>query len=138
MNKTAQVKGFSLLEVIVAMAILAICVTALMQVFTGSTIATGVSSGYYNALEIAESRLAALVAERSPLGIDSGETLDGYQWRTTVTQYQPDMDNPLFGGGPFADLDSNYIAYYFHVEVEWASPRTRYLELSTIHLGVRE
>ena len=138
MNKTVRSKGFSLLEVIVAMAILATCVTALMQVFTGSTIATGISSGYYNALEIAESRLAALVIERNPLGIDSGETQDGYQWRTTVAAYQPDMDNPLFGGSPFTDLESNYVPYYFHVEVEWASPRTRYLELSTVHLGVRE
>jgi prepilin-type N-terminal cleavage/methylation domain-containing protein len=131
-------RGFSLLEVIVALSILTICVSVLMRVFSGAVLATRTTSAYYTALEVAESRLAAITAERNPLGIDSGETDDGYSWRTRVTEYTPDRDNPLFAGDLIVDAEIQFIPYHFYVEVEWGSPRSYHLQLSTLRVGIRE
>lgn len=136
--RTRYTQGFSLLEVIVALSILTICVSALMRVFSGAVLATRTTSGYYTALELAESQLAVINAERNPLGIDSGKTDDGYTWRTEVTEYIPDRDNPLFASDLYADTELQYIPYHYHVEVEWGAGRLYHLELSTLRLGVRE
>ncbi|RLA51457.1 MAG: general secretion pathway protein GspH [Gammaproteobacteria bacterium] len=131
-------RGFSLLEVIVALSILTICVTVLMRVFSGAVLATRTTSGYYTALEVAESRLAGLVVERNPLGTGFGETEEGYRWRTRVTEYIPDPDNLLFAGNAYVEFENKFVPYYFQVEVEWGDRRARHLELSTIRLGTIE
>ena len=131
-------RGFSLLEVIVALSILTICVSVLMRVFSGAVVATRTTNGYYTALEVAESQLAAITAERNPIGIDSGETDEGYYWQTKVTEYSPGPDNPLFAGEVIADTETKFIPYHFHVEVQWGSPRPYHLELSTLRLGIKE
>ena len=131
-------RGFSLLEVIVALSILTICVSVLMRVFSGAVVATRTTNGYYAALEVAESQLSAITAERNPIGLDSGETEDGYYWQTKVTEYIPDRDNPLFAGDVIADTEMAFIPYHFYVEVQWGTPRSYHLELSTIRLGVKE
>ena len=131
-------RGFSLLEVIVALSILTICVSVLMRIFSGAVLATRTTSGYYTALEVAESRLAAITAERDPIGMDSGVTEDGFKWQTSVTEYIPDRDNPLFAGETAADTELKFIPYHFHVEVEWGEPRSYHLELSTLRVGIRQ
>lgn len=130
--------GFSLLEVIVALSILTISVSVLMRIFSGSVVATRTSNGYYGALEVAESRLAAVTAKRNPVGLDSGASEAGYRWRTTVREYVPDSDNPLFVQDAFVDTERTIIPYHYHVEVEWGEPRSYHLELSTVRLGVQE
>ena len=131
-------RGFSLLEVIVALSVLTICVSTLMHIFSGSVAATRTSNGYYGALEVAESRLAAAAAERNPVGLDSGESEAGYRWRTTVREYQPDNDNPLFVQDVFVDTERRFVPYHYHVEVEWGEPRGYHLELSTVRIGLKE
>ena len=135
---TSHSRGFSLLEVIVALSILTICVSVLMRVFSGAVVATRTTNGYYTALEVAESQLSAMTAQRNPIGLDSGETEDGYYWQTKVTEYIPDRDNPLFARDVIADTEMAFIPYHFHVEVQWGVPRSYHLELSTIRLGVKE
>ena len=130
--------GFSLLEVIVALSILTICVSVLMRIFSGSVVVTRTSTGYYAALEVAESRLAAATAERNPVGLDSGESDEGYRWRTTVREYVPDNENPLFVQDAFVDTERRFIPYHYHVEVEWGEPRSYHLELSTVRIGLKE
>ncbi len=136
--RTSGQRGFSLLEVIVALSLLTICVSALLRVFGGAVLATRTSSGYYAALEVAQSRLSAIAAQRNPMGLDSGETATGYRWQTQVTEYIPDRDSPLFAGDMIIDTDVQFVPYHFYVEVIWGNPRSHHLELSTIRLRVRE
>ena len=137
-NMARRERGFSLIEVIVALSILTICVAVLMRVFSSTVLATQTTNAYYTALEIAESRLGEITVLDDPLGSDSGETGDGYRWRTQVSKYEIDADNPLFPDEDFADAERNYIPYLFEVEVQWGSYRTYHLELSTLRLGVNK
>lgn len=131
-------RGFSLLEVLVAMSVLAICVTVLMRVFSSASTSAQLIDDYYGALQVAESRIAALQTERDPRGVRSGEENEHYRWRTEATLYRPDLDNPLFANSAFANPDSNLVSYHFHVSVAWGTYRERKLELNTIQLGIRE
>jgi len=128
--------GFSLLEVIVAMAILGICVTVLLRIFSGISSATHITDGYFEALEIAQTQMALLSASENPVGRKSGSAGD-YRWKTEVEEYRPGLNNPLNIDPDLIDLNNNYITFHFLVAVSWGDHSKRTLELSTIRLGVR-
>ena len=70
----ARTQGFTLLEVVVALAVMALCVTAVLQSFVGATSSTRVAGDYYEALQIAETRMALLLAQDEPERSDKGES----------------------------------------------------------------
>ena len=63
-----QARGFTLLEVVVALSILVICMTVIMRILAGSTRVAAVSSDYYSALQIAESKMAELRVQKASAG----------------------------------------------------------------------
>lgn len=82
--------GFSLLEVLVAFAILALSLGVLMQIFSRAMNATALSAEYSRAVALAESRLNA-VGFDIPLseGVYSGEPEEGIDWVVNIQPYQP-------------------------------------------------
>lgn len=97
--------------------------------------ATKTSSAYYTALEIAESRLALLIAKNNPIGVDSGETDAGFRWQTRATNYHLDNSSPLSTRDDFTNIEMPFASYHFEIEVQWGVYRTYRLELSTLRLG---
>lgn len=94
-------RGFTLLEVLVAFAILAVAATVLMNVFSQGTRQAALAADYGRAAELAESKLAALGIE-IPLepGEQRGQFADGFAWTASVQPYEePDVafdpDAPL-------------------------------------------
>jgi len=81
--------GFSLLEMLVAITVLALALGALYRAATGATHNVRTSERYAYAVEFARSLLAtnAVVAEGGVKS--SGETDSGYQWRVTSRQRPP-------------------------------------------------
>tara|TARA_R110000822_G_scaffold59736_35_gene149232 strand:- start:8493 stop:8915 length:423 start_codon:yes stop_codon:yes gene_type:complete len=129
--------GFSLLEVIVALAVLGICVSVILRIFSGVTGATRIVDDYAQAVEIAETQMALLVAQDNPLGADTGMVGDYYRWNTQVKEFKLDSNSPLLGPGSFTDLEAVYLPYHYKVAVSWGDKKKRQLEISTIRLGVR-
>lgn len=129
--------GFSLLEVIVALAVLAICVSVILRIFSGVTGATRIVDDYAQAVEIAETQMALLMAQDNPLSSDTGVIDEVYRWRSRVEEYQLDAYSPLRAADGFIDPDTIYRPYHYQVTVEWGSVSKRQYELSTIRLGVR-
>ena len=122
-------KGFSLLEVLVAFAILAMTLGVLLQVFSAGLRNAAVSEDYTYAILHAESLLAVLGAEE-PLnvGVTEGELDDKFSWRNTVTLYTED-DLPV-------DESSQAIPYRVQVEVFWQGGKEmRSVMLETLRLA---
>jgi prepilin-type N-terminal cleavage/methylation domain-containing protein len=89
--------GFTLIEVIVATVVAAMCLTALAGVFSGGMRVAGVASELSRASTLAQSLLASAGIEK-PLteGVESGTTNDNLNWTVTVAdEPTDDADNPI-------------------------------------------
>ena len=131
MNRRGQ-RGFTLLEVLVAFAILGLALGTLLQTFAIGLRNTALSEEYTQATLYAESILAGLGVEE-PLeeGGIGGELDDKYAWRGSVALYQEPE-------GP--ELDENgVLPYHVVVQVFWADESTeRSVSMETLRLAVPE
>lgn len=127
-------RGFTLLEVIVALSVMALSLTAILRVFTTSTGAARVSHDYYNAVQIAQSQLALAAAGSQPARRASGEIDDYYRWSLEVDEYRSwELDTPLSADDGLEDAVP-VVPYHYQVSVRWGETRERELVLSTIRL----
>lgn len=98
MTQQSSQRGFTLLEVIVAVVIAAVCLAALSQVFATGVRAAGTSSDYMRAMTLAQSKLAGVGVERAISdGSESGSSSDGRLVWTVTVESEPteDGDNPV-------------------------------------------
>jgi general secretion pathway protein I len=128
MNTKRQCHAYTLIEVLVAMMILALSLTVIFRIFGGGLNKIGIASDYARAVMIAESVLAAAGnTEILRPGESSGNLFEKYRWTRTVRPYQAD------GEPSFDDLPLNF--YRVSVTVEWpATKGIRSLDLSTLKL----
>lgn len=91
-------QGFTLLEVIVAVVIAALCLAALSQVFATGVRAASTSSDYMRAMTLAQSLLAGVGVEKAASdGSESGTSSDGrLVWTVTISPEPTDeAENPV-------------------------------------------
>lgn len=91
-------QGFTLLEVIVAVVIAALCLAALSQVFATGVRAAGTSSDYMRAMTLAQSLLAGVGVEKATSdGSESGTSSDGrLTWTVTISpELTDEAENPI-------------------------------------------
>ncbi|HMB72394.1 MAG TPA: prepilin-type N-terminal cleavage/methylation domain-containing protein, partial [Gammaproteobacteria bacterium] len=79
--------GYTLIEVLVAFAILAMTLTVLYRIFAAGLNNVGASSEYLQAVQIAEARLEATgVNEALQAGRIEGIELEKFRWTQSVTE----------------------------------------------------
>jgi general secretion pathway protein I len=85
-------RGFTLLEILVAFTIMAVLLTALLQVFSSGVRAARLGEQYTHAALLAQSTMAFLEADEDglSLGEHAGRFDDTYQWRSQVSAYLTD------------------------------------------------
>ncbi len=91
-------QGFTLLEVIVAVVIAALCLGALSQVFATGVRAASTSSDYMRAMTLAQSLLSGVGVEKLVSdGSESGSSKDGrLAWTLTIASEPTDeAENPV-------------------------------------------
>ncbi len=123
--------GFTLLEVIVALAILAVALAALMQSFSTGLRGARAAERQTIATLLAESRLAAVGVEMPLEAGESGGEIDhGYRWRATVRPYlEPGLE---------AEGQAGMAAYEIAVTVSWeAADGGGSVTLETLRLAPR-
>lgn len=119
-------KGFSLIEVVVAFAVAALCLGAAAQVFSAATRHVGLVQDRMRALSLAETVLAAAgVTEPLAPGVLSGELSGGLQWRRTVERY-PQVEEA-------EGTEPEWVAYRVTVEVRRGAGRV--LSIGSVRLG---
>lgn len=118
--------GFSLLEMMVAMAILGLALGALYQASTAATRNVRVDERYAYAVEIARSLVAEHVVV-PPTGLTRrGETAGGFRWQVAAQPLARSRGSSL-GGGALQTLA---------VEVSWADgTRRRRVRLHSVVEG---
>ena len=124
-------RGFTLLEVLVALAISALGVGALVEAASGGLTNVDVAAQYLTALHHAQAHLAAVGIE-TPLvaGDQDGSDGDGYRWRLKIT--------PVLAGARAEDV-GRALPSLFSVEVAVSWRRglvARTVTLDSLRLGV--
>jgi len=118
--------GYTLIEVLVAMVILALALSVLLQIFSGGLRNISISDDYTRAVLIAKTQLSSASALASlSTGSSDGISDEKFRWTRTIENYQYSADTDL-------PLD----AYTVTIEVEWAHAKSeRRVQLSSLVLG---
>ncbi len=120
--------GFSLLEALVAFAILSVSLGVLLQVFATGLRNASAAADYSQATLYAESILAA-IGHETPLseGAHSGSVNDRFAWRSVVSPYAEGLPDPE---------KTRVRAYRVSVEVYWSGRlQERSVQLETLRLA---
>jgi len=126
----ADAAGFTLIEVVVALAIAALALVAIDRLLSTGTQSDIVSERYGRALMIAQSALEALNSRAPVANYAEQRDLPGGYRRTVAIRPRPDLlTHP--GSSPVA------FPYQVSIKVSWAAGRrTRSLSLSEIRTGL--
>ena len=90
----ADCRGFSLIEVVVAFAILSVALGVLLQIFGSSMRDADLAGAYGEATQLAESELARLgVEEALAEGAQAGAFNDKYRWEREVVPYETERED---------------------------------------------
>lgn len=121
--------GYTLIEVLVAMMILAMSLTVLFRVFSTGLQNVDVSADYARAVIIAETQLAATVLDAGLLqGQVKGNVDQRFHWSRTVEEYVPP--------GQSGNQQLPVAAFLVAVAVEWEHRgQTRQVVLTSIQLA---
>jgi general secretion pathway protein I len=124
--------GFTLIEVLAALVVAGLAMSAIVGVFGNSLAGNAVVSDTETALALAEERLAlaGAVTVLRP-GSDKGIFAGRFAWQTTVSRYVDGGDSK-----ETAQPNATELLYRIAVDIVWQDGRhSRQLALSTLRLG---
>jgi general secretion pathway protein I len=128
-GETASSRGFTLIEVLVALAVVGLALGAVAGVFGNGLTAHETASDAEAALAVGEEQLALAAASLHP-GASNGNYAGRFAWRATVAAYADPADQSPDAPTTLPQL------YRVAVSVAWQDGRhSRALSLSTLRLG---
>lgn len=129
MSSRRQGAGYTLIEVLVAMVILALALPVLLRIFSGGLRNIDVSGDYTHAVMIAEAQLNSAGSSSALVsGSSTGVADEKFRWTQSVQNYVP------YPNSETTILSLN--AYTVTVDVEWPhADSVRRVSLSSIKLA---
>jgi general secretion pathway protein I len=133
-----QPKGFSLLEILVAFAIMAVALTIVLRIFGSAVNAAVVSEDYTLAVQVAESLMARTGIE-TPLeaGETTGTEAEKYDWLIRISPVaMPTLSTPRFKSQQQETSEINLQLMSVEVRVSWGDDEAaqRSFELTSLRL----
>jgi general secretion pathway protein I len=118
-------KGFTLIEILVAMAILGICLVTILQLFSGGLRSSRISRDYTKAIFHAREKMTEiLLFEELAEGTLEGDFADGYRWQAQILEVGIDQE-----GMPSLPID----LFEITVQVLWKDgERDKLFDLKTL------
>jgi len=93
MLRASSQKGFTLLEILLAVSLLGVAITVIMQQFSAGLRIARMSRTYTTATIYAKQKLEEFQVESEmEEGEESGRFEDGYSWRVSITPYEEYME----------------------------------------------
>lgn len=130
MSVSSRQQGFSLLEVLVAFVVMGLVVGVLLQLFGSSMRSTALADEYSFAVQLAESKLAAVGSE---IPVEQGEVSgsekgSGYRWQVSM--------QPLKLDDKMEEIPVPVELFQVEVTVIWqGGERPREYHLSSLRFG---
>ncbi|KJU84532.1 general secretion pathway protein H [Candidatus Magnetobacterium bavaricum] len=104
-------EGFTLIEIMVAMTIVAVGITAIVQLFSGSLRLVSSSEGYTKAVVMAQSKIRSVTTDDNLREEEYTENVDStYMYHVAIQQLDKDRTEPL-----------QFDLYAIKVTVKWKS-----------------
>lgn len=122
--------GFTLVETLTAMMILAISLTAILQIFSGGLRASRVSDEYTRAVFHAREKMDELLLLDRLRNEDlRGSFSDGYEWTARIVHMEADENSDEAADLP-VDLFGIVVTVFWNI-----GDQTKQFEISTLHLA---
>ncbi|MBI5557270.1 MAG: hypothetical protein HY885_06495 [Deltaproteobacteria bacterium] len=126
------------MEVLVAMMVLALSLTVIMQLFSGGLRAERMSGDYLQAIYLAREKMEEILLEkRMRAGVAQGKLPNGYEWKTEISLAEPEVktdENRFFTPAEKKDL----VLFRIDMDISWPQGREKkHYTLSTLHLAGR-
>lgn len=123
--------GFTLIETLVAVSVLAICLTVIFELFSGGLKSSGLSGEYTRGVFYAREKMEEiLLLNKLENGIFQGDFEDPFRWKAEVVRLER-TEKEEDAGLPFD-------AFAVKVDVAWdIGGRERHFEISTIKIVER-
>jgi general secretion pathway protein I len=132
-DPSRKIRGFTLIEVMVALAIALIALEVLFGGVSGSLRTAHDTAAWERAISRAESHLAATTDPARVLGLREGDDGDGYRWRTQISLLG---SAPAPPGGRVGQWSHGTGLYGISVTVFWRDGRAeRHFVLNGAELG---
>ena len=121
--------GFTLIETLVAVSVLAIALTVILQLFSGGLRSARTSEDYTRGVFHAREKMEEILLTDLEPGVAEGEWEDSYRWQSAVDLLEtPEEDQVTL---PFD-------TYSVSVTVSWgAEERQREFQLTTLQMGAK-
>jgi len=124
--------GFTLLEIMVAMAILAIALTLVIEIFAGGVRAAWLSREYTKAVFLAQEKMEELrLRDTFSPGIESGELEGGYTWKAEIKPF------PIYSEQEINETESELLIEPYELKLELFLPakeKNKSVKLATLLL----
>jgi prepilin-type N-terminal cleavage/methylation domain-containing protein len=128
--RASRAGGFSLVEVLVALAVSGLCMPVVLAIISNGLRAGARAEQYHVAARLADSILTELESMPNAARHDAAGTFGQYSWQ--VSTRVPDWWSPS------ASTPNPFEPYEITVQVSWSEPgRERSVSLSTLRLAAR-
>lgn len=107
-------KGFTLIEVMVSMMVMAITLTVIMSLFSGGLQSKKRAEDYIKAVELADSKIQETLLNQSlEPGVQEGDFDNGYSWRVEIITEMPEIpDDKII-------IQESQKTYTINIDIKW-------------------